>query len=124
MQPVLSLVAAAILVLATLAPGGAGAETTREGIRAGPELAQGLTDKGRTAQPPPQGGGDGGWLGLTGRLLEYFSHGHPAPPAAHSGGRVGGGQLPVRHAVLLRRRPVLLQARVQPAALPLSADAP
>ena len=41
MQPVLSLVPAAILVLATLAPGGAGAETTREGIRAGPELAQG-----------------------------------------------------------------------------------
>jgi hypothetical protein len=88
MQPVLSLVPAAILVLAALAPGGAGAETTREGIRAGPELAQGLTDKGRTAQPPPQGGGDGGWLGLTGRLLDFFSDGHP-PPTTERGCAVG-----------------------------------
>jgi hypothetical protein len=83
----LSLVLVACFVLATLAPGGAGAETTRERTHTGPELAQGLTDKGRSEQSAPQGGGDGGWLGLTGRLLDFFSDGRP--PTTEHGCAVG-----------------------------------
>jgi hypothetical protein len=87
MQPVLSLVLVAGLVLAALAPGGAGAETVREGTRAGPELAQSLTDKGKSEKPAPQGGGDGGWLGLTGRLFDFFSD--ERPPTTERGCAVG-----------------------------------
>ena len=121
MQPVLSLVPAAILVLATLAPGGAGAETTRAGDTCRARAGAGPDGQGQDRAAAPAGW-RGRRLARPHRAAARLLLGRP--PAAHHRARLRRRQLPVRHAVLLLRRPVLLQARVQPAALPLRADAP
>ena len=84
MQPVLALVLAAALAVAVPGPGRS--EAGQEGTRAAPGPAQDSRGGG-AARPGARGTEGDGWLGLTGRFLDFFSD--ERPPTTERGCAVG-----------------------------------